>query len=85
MSFLLRQPENGQRASAADDHDENCDDDNDDFDEDDNAILQTEFMVIHRLIGSKMVCAHLLERLSIALQDPTKYSLISYTSVSIWI
>ena len=37
MSFLLRQPENGQRASAADDHDENCDDDDDydDFDEDD--------------------------------------------------
>ena len=37
MIFLLRQPENGQRASAADDHDENCDDDDDydDFDEDD--------------------------------------------------
>ena len=55
-----------------DDHDENCDDDDDydDFDEDDNAILQTEFRAIHRLMGSKMVCAHLLKRLSIALQDP---------------
>ena len=62
-----------------DDHDENCGDDGeyDDFDEDDNVIFQTQFMVIHKLIGSKMVCAHLLERLSIALQDPTKYSLIS--------